>query len=300
LTGDEHRLAQVITNLLVNAAKFTPEHGYISLDACLTEKTNNLCTLLFSVSDTGIGIPPDQQVKIFQSFEQAESSTTRKYGGAGLGLAISKSIVEMMGGKIWVQSEPGKGSVFSFTVKMMTGAENKQNEFPCGKQQTEKAQFTNIEGFFEGKRVLLVDDVEINREIVQALLEPAQLIIDCAENGVQAVRMFTESPDKYDMIFMDIQMPEMDGYEATRRIRAIEAERNTCTSFTLGETRSYNRDLRKQIPIIAMTANVFREDVEKCLEAGMNSHVGKPVDFQEVIGKLRFYWNTRETSAKTA
>jgi CheY-like chemotaxis protein len=120
---------------------------------------------------------------------------------------------------------------------------------------------------FEGRRILLAEDVEINREIVQALLEPTSLAIDCAENGAEAVRLFNESPEAYDMIFMDIQMPEMDGYEATRKIR----------------------ELNKQIPIIAMTANVFREDIEKCLAAGMNDHVGKPLDFEEVLNKLREY-----------
>jgi len=125
---------------------------------------------------------------------------------------------------------------------------------------------------------MLAEDVEINREIVQSLLEPTQLEIDCAENGAEAVRMFSEAPDKYDLIFMDVQMPEMDGYDATRRIRAIEAERND------------NGNLRKKIPIIAMTANVFKEDIEQCLTAGMDSHVGKPLDFGEVMKRLHSYF----------
>jgi CheY-like chemotaxis protein len=133
---------------------------------------------------------------------------------------------------------------------------------------------------FEGRRILLAEDVEINREIVETLLEPTALRIDCAENGVEAVRLFTASPDAYDMIFMDVQMPEMDGYEATRRIRAFEKERRG-TGVPAG--------LSKEVPIIAMTANVFREDVEKCLEAGMNDHVGKPLDIDEVLSKLRYY-----------
>jgi CheY-like chemotaxis protein len=139
------------------------------------------------------------------------------------------------------------------------------------KRQAEKAQAADIAGIFAGRRILLVEDVEINREIVLALLEQTQLEIDCAENGAEAVRMFTTAPDKYELIFMDVQMPEMDGYEATRRIRALDIPS------------------AKTIPIVAMTANVFREDVEKCLEAGMNSHVGKPVDFEEVLSSLREY-----------
>jgi len=397
LIGDDQRLAQVITNLLGNAVKFTPENGVISLAVRLVDKVNDHCTLQFSVKDTGIGISPEQQKKLFQSFEQAESSTTRKYGGTGLGLAISKSIVELMGGSIWVESEVGKGSTFNFTIQAMRGTENKRkclldvnlnnvrilavdddpdilsyfteitqgfgllcdaassgeeaikliNQkggyhiyfidwkmpemdgvqlaheikartlensivimvsaaewssiaeeakaagvdkfiskplFPSSiveiineclgvdKQQMEKSQSADIAGIFAGKHILLAEDVEINREIVQTLLEPTQLEIDCAENGVEAVRMFTEDPHKYDMIFMDIQMPKMDGYETTQRIRALDDP------------------AAKTIPIIAMTANVFREDVEKCLEAGMNSHVGKPLDFEEVMGKLRSYW----------
>jgi len=285
IIGDDQRIAQVITNLLGNAVKFTPEQGAISLEARLAEEENGLCTLHIDVSDTGIGINPGQKEKIFQSFEQAESSTTRKYGGTGLGLSISKSIVELMGGRIWVESEPGKGSTFSFTIQAARGAKV-IDKFDG---ESDKAQTSSLEGIFAGRRILLVEDVEINREIVQALLEPTQLDIDCAENGAEAVRKFTENPFKYDMIFMDIQMPEMDGYEATRRIRAAEAKLRDAGGETLNNARNYDRNLRRQIPIVAMTANVFREDIEKCLVAGMNSHIGKPVNFEEVIGKLSSY-----------
>jgi len=399
LIGDDQRLAQVIANLLGNAIKFTPEQGSIVLAARLVGEENGICTIQLSVTDTGIGITPEQQSKLFQSFEQAESSTTRKYGGTGLGLAISKNIVEMMGGKIWIQSELGKGSTFAFTVQAKRGiggrtgllsddvnlnnvrmltvdddpeilsytsdiahsfgvscdtalsgeqalalvekngpyhiyfvdwqmpdmdgiklsrelkvrmpaesnsvvimisaaewssiAEEAKRAgvdkflskplFPSAiaeiiseclgidKKQTEKAQSAHIANIFAKRRILLAEDVEINREIVLALLEPTQLAIDCAENGAEAVRMFAEAPDKYDMIFMDVQMPEMDGYEATRRIRALDVPK----ALT--------------VPIVAMTANVFREDIDRCLEAGMNSHVGKPLDFNEILEKLNEY-----------
>jgi len=278
LMGDDYRITQAITNLLGNAVKFTPENGAISLDARLAGEENGFCTLQISVSDTGIGINTEQQKKLFRSFEQAESSTTRKYGGTGLGLAICKSIVEMMGGIIWVESEPEKGSTFTFTIQAAHGTEliNKQQD-----AEEEKAQAPEIEGIFAGRHILLAEDVEINREIVQALLEPTQLEIDCAENGAEAVRKFTEAPLKYDMIFMDIQMPEMDGYEATRRIRAVEAQKSNAGNN--------NMEFPKGVPIVAMTANVFREDIERCLDAGMNSHIGKPVNFDEVIGKLNSY-----------
>jgi len=396
LVGDDQRIVQVITNLLGNANKFTPEEGFISLSARLMERENDLYTVQISVTDSGIGINAEQQAKLFRSFEQAESGTTRKYGGTGLGLAISKNIVEMMGGKIWVQSEGGKGSTFAFTVRLRRGSEKKQellsadinwknirlmavdddrdvlsyfNDimqrfgvscdtaisgeealalvtqngdyhiyfvdwrmpgmdgiqltyklkerasensvvimisaaewtkvadeakkagvdkflskplFPSSiadiineclsidRRHMQEAQ-TDIAGIFSGRRILLAEDVEINREIVQALLEPSKLEIDCAENGLEAVRIFGEAPEKYDMIFMDVQMPEMDGYEATRRIRALDTPK------------------AKTVPIVAMTANVFREDIEKCIEAGMNSHVGKPLDFNEVMKKLHTY-----------
>jgi CheY-like chemotaxis protein len=143
---------------------------------------------------------------------------------------------------------------------------------------------------FEGARMLLEEDVEINREILISLLEPSSLVIDCAENGAQAVTFFTENPEKYDLIFMDVQMPEMDGYEATRRIRAFEEERRKASAPELpGESPGGGAGRPEGIPIIAMTANVFREDIEKCLAAGMNAHIGKPLDMDEVITVLRTY-----------
>ena len=297
LLGDDQRLVQVITNLVVNAIKFTPEHGSISLDAKFMKEDNGVITILIDVIDTGIGINPEQKSRLFQSFTQAESGTSRKFGGTGLGLSISKNIVEMMDGKIWVESEPGKGSTFSFIVKMKRGEEKTNGLSDQGIAEPSADSFM-------GFRILLAEDVDVNREIVLALLEPFHLEIDCAVNGVEAVRMFREAPEKYDMIFMDVQMPEMDGYEATRAIRSFESEfqKNKTLEFPKEdlepktgvlefpkETPSYNRDLRQQIPIIAMTANVFREDIEKCLESGMNGHIGKPLDFNEILGQLRRY-----------
>jgi PAS domain S-box-containing protein len=273
LIADDQRLAQIITNLLGNAVKFTPEHGSIRLDARFFGEQDNLCTIEIAVSDTGIGISPEQQEHLFNSFQQAESSTARRFGGTGLGLAISKSIVEMMGGAIRVQSEPGKGSIFTFTIQAKKVARsNDVTDNPLGTEHTAEEEKSGLVGLFAGRCILLAEDVEINREIVLALLEITQVEIDCAENGLEAVRKFNEKPDKYDMIFMDVQMPEMDGYEATRRIRAMDMPK------------------AKNIPIIAMTANVFREDIEKCLAVGMNSHVGKPLNFDEVLKKLNGYF----------
>jgi len=286
LIGDDQRLAQVLTNLLGNAIKFTPEKGSITINARFVKEEDDVCTIQIGVSDTGIGISPEQQARLFQSFEQAESNTTRKYGGTGLGLAISKNIVEMMGGEIWINSEVGKGSTFTFTVKMKRAAEITDESVNTNKQQAEKIGANT--GVFAGRRLLLVEDVEINREIVQSLLEPTQLQIDCAENGAEAVRIFTENPDKYDIIFMDVQMPEMDGYDATRRIRAFEKQRNSNTE-SAKETPKQLSGQPKGVPIIAMTANVFHEDIQKCAESGMDSHLGKPIDINEVMSKLHAY-----------
>ena len=272
LIGDDQRLAQVITNLASNAIKFTPENGSISLAAFYLGEENGVCTLRVELTDTGIGIEPEQQARLFTSFQQAESSTTRKYGGTGLGLVISKSIVEMMDGQIWIESEPGRGSTFAFTVKLKHGAaQDAFAEVPDAKQLKSPDETKETPVSFAGSRILLAEDIEINREIVLTLLEPAQVEIDCAENGAEALYLFREAPHKYDIILMDVQMPEMDGYEATRRIRA------------LAEPRA------QTIPIVAMTANVFREDVERCLAAGMNAHVGKPLDFGKVLEVLKQY-----------
>ena len=393
LIADEQRLAQVITNLIANAVKFTPERGRIALSAFLEQETEDHCTIRFEVKDTGIGISEDQRKKLFRSFEQADGTISRKFGGTGLGLAISKSIVEMMGGSIRVESETGKGSTFFFTIVVqkceakeqttllaqgttirilviddeqevldffrngtkklgvecvvasdaydamlvieqqgkdafhliftdwltpgMAGLHTasiikKMQNAPVvlmmnsvewnavqdealaagivsfvpkplflstiaecigdffgskGSASVEKTLFTP--GCFTGKRILVAEDVAINREIVEALLEPTGLTVDFAEDGEQAVDMVTAHLPDYNMIFMDIQMPKKDGYEATLAIRAMD------------------ENWARTIPIVAMTANVFREDIERCLEAGMNDHVGKPLQIDVVIEKLK-------------
>ena len=398
LVCDDQRLAQVITNLIGNAVKFTPEYGKISLQASLTKVEGDTCEIRFDIADSGVGISKEQQTRLFRSFEQAESSTTRNYGGTGLGLTITKSIVELMGGSIAVSSVLGEGSIFTFTVKVIKPYAEKDNilhsaykseknlrllivdadvetrgyfceiaarfDIPCdiatsgddaimllesgsrydicfidwrlpvenkmelsrniaktGAVETVVLIISTLEwqdiedeaningiykfipkpvfpstfigcidshlgidlmyeeqgtkvkegGLFSGSRVLLVEDIEINREIVVSLLEPTLLEIDCAENGAEAIRMFNEDPDKYDLILMDVQMPEMDGYNATRAIRALDFEK------------------AKTVPIIAMTASVFRDDVDACLEAGMNDHIGKPLNFDAVLYTLRQY-----------
>jgi len=297
LVGDEQRLTQVITNLLTNAVKFTPERGSIRLDAKLVEEENSLYssenelhTIQIEVVDSGIGISPDQQKRLFSSFEQADSGTSRKFGGTGLGLAISRSIVEMMGGRIWIKSELGAGSTFAFTVKVQKGNDSHTDEQGINESESETDNFEDF-------TMLLAEDVEINREIVITLLEPTNLNIEWAGNGKEAVEKFAHAPGRYDMIFMDVQMPEMDGYEATRKIRALEGE----THYITGSSGHFEHpaenpvEIPTEIPIVAMTANVFREDVEKCLAAGMNDHVGKPLVLNDVLGKLRKYLKPKQT-----
>jgi CheY-like chemotaxis protein len=265
LIGDSQRLAQVIANFLSNAVKFTPERGDITLAASLLHEEDGVYTIRTAVTDTGIGISPEQQKRLFHSFQQAEAATSQKFGGTGLGLVISKNIVEMMGGQIELESEPRIGSTFAFTFKAECGAGSP----PVALAEAGGGSDSN--GIFRGCRVLLAEDVEINREIVLAILEPLLLQIDCAENGARALEMFAESPDSYDLILMDVQMPEMDGFAATRKIRALDSEK------------------AKTVPIIAMTANVFREDIAECLAAGMNGHLGKPLDFSKLVEVLRKY-----------
>ena len=398
LIGDDQRLTQVVSNLLSNALKFSPVGGTVRLEAALLARDEDSCTIQVDVADNGIGITPEQQARLFNAFEQAESSTTRKYGGTGLGLAICKRIINFMGGTIGVSSALGEGSTFRFVVPLkISGSQSErksgllkgvtlqdlralvvddepetleyfssichqmsvqcdtadsgieairmidrhgpydiyfvdwrmpgmngielshrikesdhghavvimisgtawdeiENEaraagvdkylakplFPSAiescilecvnaEEEVDAIQEEAQKMTFPGNHILLAEDIEVNREIVLALLEETGLTFDCAENGVEAVRRFREAPDKYDLIFMDVQMPVLDGLDATRQIRAL------------------NHKNAKDIPIIAMTANVFREDIEKCLEAGMNAHVGKPLDIAEVLEQLQRY-----------
>ena len=268
IISDDQRLSQVLSNLLSNAIKFTHDGGDISLNIeYMGEGEDGECIIHFEVIDTGIGISEEHQSKIFRSFEQAESGTTRKFGGTGLGLAISQSIVAMMGGRIWVRSELGQGTTFFFTISVKRVEEPWEE---CAKHG--EADFEiGSDGCFRGRRILLAEDVDINREIVCAMLESTEISIDCAENGLQAYQRIKEVPDKYEMVFMDIQMPEMDGVTATERIRALDVPQ------------------AKKIPIVAMTANVFREDIENYRKAGINDHLGKPLNFTDVLKMLHKY-----------
>jgi len=273
VVGDDQRLAQVITNLLSNAVKFTPEGGNISLLASLTGESDDECELRIDVVDTGIGISPSQQKKLFEMFGQADSGTSRKFGGTGLGLEISKRIIELMGGKIWVESDLGKGSRFIFTFK--TRRSDKTAELLSEHNRSDSIRFEDADSSFEGIKMLIVEDIEINREILLALLENTGIHIEIAENGAEAVKMVGAATGNYDIIFMDVQMPVMDGLEATGLIRSLPG----CEKGVL--------------PIIAMTAHAFNDDIEECLEAGMDDHLSKPLDVVKVHEVLNKYLNKK-------
>ncbi|MDR1127135.1 MAG: response regulator, partial [Treponema sp.] len=404
--GDALRFSQVLLNLLSNAVKFTPENGNITVrvkwERLQDSADHSRVNLRVEVIDTGIGISPEQQSRLFNAFEQADGSITRRFGGTGLGLALCKRILNLMGGDIWIKSEIGKGASFIFEAHVAFGNELEQEiiEYPdvnerilviddskdvleyfthilasfsmnceavssgrdglvlleagvksnnpfsivlidwklpgedcasiIGKirkisggisivimsvadwtdiepsvkslnikrflpkpvmpstlyntivnlndkkhlkniveRKSEETENINLDGALEGKRLLVAEDIEINQEILAALLEDTKVAIDFAINGAVAVDMFKKR--KYDLILMDIQMPDLDGFDATRQIRAL------------------GTDAAVSIPIVAMTANAFNEDVKACIDAGMNEHLAKPIEVNEVMKTLVKY-----------
>lgn len=257
--ADSLRLNQVLVNLLGNALKYSRPDGHVWLTVRETEEEKGFSNLYFQVRDDGIGIAPEKQQLIFRQFEQADNSENARKQGTGLGLAISRRIVRMMDSDIKLESEPGKGSSFSFNVKLQPVS---------GEKTTVTSQPEEIS--FPGKRILVVEDNELNMEIICTILEGYKILTEQAVNGKEAVyQMEKTAPGYYDMILMDIMMPEMDGLEAARAIRAMERE--DC----------------KTIPIYAMSANAFDEDVKRSLASGMNGHLSKPVDIQVLEKTLK-------------
>ena len=252
LLGDPMRVGQILINYLSNAVKFT-EHGSITLRVQVLAEQPRSVMLRFEVEDTGIGIAPDKQAQLFVAFEQAEAATTRKYGGTGLGLVISRRLARLMGGDVGVTSTPGVGSTFWFTVRLRRGSAAQAPD------PVEPRRRVRV-----GAHVLLVEDNAINQEVARELLEGAGLMVDVAANGAEAVDKVSRS--HYDVVLMDMQMPVLDGVEATRRIRATDAGR--------------------MLPILAMTANAFEEDRRRCEEVGMNGHLVKPVDPERLFAAL--------------
>ena len=266
IVGDELRLTQVITNLLSNAVKFTPDGGKITLGIkCSFDDSGKRAFMQVTVTDTGIGISPTQQSRLFNAFEQMDGGTARQFGGTGLGLTISKRIVELMGGEIWIKSDLGSGSSFVFTMPFET-ADDAASEAVA---EPEEEKVPNL----VGHAILVVEDIDINREIIGSILEETDAEVVFAENGLEAVSAFEADPDRFAVILMDMQMPLMDGYQATRTIRSLPCPRAAV------------------VPIIAMTANVFKEDVERCMAAGVDGHLGKPLNWSALFRELLRHMN---------
>lgn len=269
VVGDPTRLRQILFNLIGNAVKFT-ENGRISVSLDFDEYDKKF--LRFSITDSGIGIPYDKQLLLFQSFVQADNSITRKYGGSGLGLTISKNLVELMGGRIWLESEQGKGSTFYFTIPFQLAPCDEILEFKTKlgpHKETMLLQGTSTL-VPRSKRILIVDDTDDNRFLLLTYLKKLPYEIIQAENGEDALnKVFTK---QIDLILMDIQMPIMDGYEATRKIRQWEADHN-----------------KKPTPIIAVSANAMSEDVQRSLSAGCSEHVTKPIKKLALIEIIQKY-----------
>jgi signal transduction histidine kinase/ActR/RegA family two-component response regulator len=268
VVGDEMRLSQVCLNLLSNAVKFTPPGKKIFFTLDTLPQTGQepggaeYVKMEITVKDQGIGISKEDMAHIFKPFQQADSTVSRRFGGTGLGLSISRRIAELMGGGITVESSSGEGSCFKVTFTLKAEDE----KAALAEDEAESAEYT-----FEGFLALLVEDIEINREIILSMVEETGLKMDCAENGEQALEIFKKNPDRYDLIYMDMQMPVMDGVTATIQLRALDIPK------------------AKTIPIIAMTANAFSDDIEKCRAAGMNDHIAKPVDMQLFFAKTAQY-----------
>lgn len=257
--ADPLRLEQILINVLANAVKFTPDGGQISL--WIVQKDTapaGYADFEFHIKDNGIGMSEEFQKHIFEQFARERTSTVSKIQGTGLGMAITKSLVDMMGGRITVKSEQGKGSEFTISLR-----------FPIGEAKTEQTPPAAKASASAGKKLLVVEDNELNLEIASTLLKEAGFEVDTAENGKVAVeKVEAASADRYDLILMDIQMPEMDGYEATRRIRALPDTKKAA------------------LPIVAMTANAFEDDRKNALRAGMNGHIAKPLDIQKLFQVL--------------
>jgi CheY-like chemotaxis protein len=283
LRGDPARLRQVLINLLSNAIKFTHD-GYVLLSVKLAGESSTGVTLLFTVEDTGIGIAPEAQERVFEAFFQGDSSTTREYGGTGLGLAISSQLAGLMGGGLTLDSELGKGSTFSLTVELEKS--NSESNRPTREiedlsRPTKKAApgrtgikpdgskkeshpLPNEERTIPAARVLLAEDNPVNQAVAKEMLKQFGCQVMAVDNGRSALACIAD--DSYDLVFMDCQMPEMDGYLATQLIRTLPDQ--------------------VELPVIAVTAHVMTDDREKCLAAGMNDYLGKPFSSEELKAKL--------------
>ncbi|MDQ2086627.1 ATP-binding protein [Herbivorax sp. ANBcel31] len=257
LVGDSNKILQVLNNLLSNAIKFT-DYGEIVVTVDVLENSNNKIKLRFAVSDTGIGISKEDVKKLFVSFSQVDGSITRKYGGTGLGLVISKRIIEMMGGSIWLESEKGKGSIFYFTCELVNENRGHFKTYHCNDKNNKEVN--------KMLDILIVEDDEVNQIVLSKSIRDEGHLISIASNGIEALKLFKEK--HFDLILMDVQMPKMDGIETTRRIRELE------------------KGIGNHVPIIAITAHALKGDKEKFLSCGMDRYIPKPVEFEELFNTI--------------
>jgi len=285
LRGDPGRLRQVLTNLIGNAVKFTESGGVLVRVSALVapdQQPTEEHVVLIAVRDTGIGIPASAHRQMFEPFAQADGSMARRYGGTGLGLSIAQQLVRMMGGELWVESAPGRGSTFSFTMLMRTGSAGAAEATPgrpaAGSGLADPADSSRP----LHARVLLVEDNDVNQEVAAAMLEGAGCTVDVVANGGAALERL--STERYDLVLMDCQMPGLDGFELTRRIR--DRERAPLEAGLPGVAPVGSRAARCRMPIVALTANAMRGDRERCLAAGMDDYLHKPFNERQLRGML--------------
>ncbi|MGC3946735.1 MAG: ATP-binding protein [Chryseolinea sp.] len=261
--GDPQRISEVMLNFAGNAMKFT-DRGFVRLGARpVGDAAGPRMALRFEVQDSGIGIAPEAQTRLFRDFEQADSSTTRRYGGTGLGLAICRRLAELMGGRVGVDSTPGQGSTFWFAIDLDVTAQPEAAPTAAPRSHSARERLAELANS-RPQRILLAEDNPVNQEVAVALIGSAGLTVDVAENGQQAIDK-VQSGD-YALVLMDVQMPVMDGLDATRAIRRLPQ----------GAT----------LPILAMTANAFDDERQRCLDAGMDDHVAKPVVAEQLFATL--------------
>jgi PAS domain S-box-containing protein len=270
IVGDKYRIKQVLSNLVSNAIKFTPDYGDVTVNIYTIHK-NTTCKLQFEVIDSGIGISNDVQEKIFQPFTQAASSTTREFGGTGLGLTISNDILHLMDSKLFLESSVGEGSMFSFILEFEFDDE-KDNEEDCGGGVLQSYDAS----------ILVAEDVLINQKLIRTILDQRDIKADIVDNGFRAVQTFKENGNNYDLVFLDINMPVMDGVDACKKINEIK-----------------NQEAMKFVPVVALTANAISGDKEKYIEAGFDHYLAKPIEVKELDKLLNYYLRKKVKAKKT-
>ncbi|MEY3834613.1 MAG: hypothetical protein RI989_41 [Bacteroidota bacterium] len=258
--GDPHRLSQVLFNIVGNAIKFT-HSGYVRVTSKLSRGENDICFVSFTIEDTGVGMDMAYLAKVFEAFSQEDSSITRKFGGSGLGLSIARSIIQIMGGTIQIESEKGKGTRVDIRIPMRISTEKTKQDI---------VEMTDLQKSLKGLRVLAVEDNELNRMVLQVILKKCEVVVSIAHNGQEAIDMIQE--DEYDIVLMDVQMPIVDGLEATKYIR---------------------EELKYTTPIIGLSANAMREEVEICRQAGMNDYLVKPYSERALVEVMK-KWSSLE------